>query len=107
MATDHNPHRYLFVITHTTLNTEPHPDKLTQTHLEKLEKARCFGKGNGQNVKGDKFRLYDDDGNLYYQGVMYDDGSEVQAFAPLQWGAYDAGCTTMRVQNARGGWDVL
>jgi hypothetical protein len=43
-----------------------------------------------------KFRLSDDDGNVYYVG--YYDGllkSEDEAFAPLDWAKPHAGCTTL------------
>lgn len=42
------------------------------------------------------FRLYDDDGKLYYEGRTADiNEDEERAFAPLDWATYKAGCTTM------------
>ena len=35
------------------------------------------------------FRLYDDDGELYYEGRCNEDGIELA----FDWGAIDAGCT--------------
>jgi len=44
-----------------------------------------------------EFRLYDDDGELYYEGLCYrlDKASEQGAFEPLDWAANEAGCTRM------------
>lgn len=43
-----------------------------------------------------KFRLYDDDGNLYYEGYS-DDNSSEKAFAPLDdYGMPNDGCTEIR-----------
>jgi hypothetical protein len=42
------------------------------------------------------FRLYDDDGNLYYEGRTNDiNEDEERAFAPLDWARHMAGCTYM------------
>jgi len=42
------------------------------------------------------FRLYDDDGKLYYEGRTADiNEDEERAFAPLDWARYKAGCTYM------------
>lgn len=45
-----------------------------------------------------RFRLLDDDCNVYYYGKMPDEdinGDETIAFAPLDWAMNDAGCTIM------------
>lgn len=48
-----------------------------------------------------EFRLYDDDGELYYEGLCKDldqqDGDS--AFGPLDWAMNDAGCTTMKYRK--------
>jgi hypothetical protein len=51
-----------------------------------------------------KFRLYDDDDELYYTGWLYnDDQALVQQFV-LDWAKADSGCTRIMV-NIRGkGW---
>lgn len=48
-----------------------------------------------------EFRLYDDDGILYYEGLCkdLDDQDEESAFGPLDWGMNDAGCTTMKYRK--------
>lgn len=48
------------------------------------------------------FRLYDDDGELYYEGVFgdaEDDNGDTQYDAVLNFGEYDAGCTTVKVNR--------
>lgn len=49
------------------------------------------------------FKLYDDDGNLYYTGLMseklYDAGEEI--FQPLDWAMVDSGCTGMKVNGPK------
>jgi hypothetical protein len=54
------------------------------------------------------FRLYDDDGILYYEGFCrgLKDASEEQAFAPLDWAANHAGCTRMDYKED-GKWKTL
>lgn len=77
---------------------------ITQDHIE----TNSVGVGedeNGNRVRtspneGDgltyDFKLYDDDGELYYEGLSGDImEDEERAFAPLEWGMQMAGCTTM------------
>lgn len=55
------------------------------------------------------FRLYDDDGNIYYEGEIDDvslNGDEDEAFAPLNFGEVDAGCTRMDFFE-NGKWQTL
>ena len=46
-----------------------------------------------------KFRLYDDDGTLCFEGVYdkatIDDNNPDEEFDPLEWAMGDAGCTYM------------
>jgi hypothetical protein len=58
----------------------------------------------------DEFRLYDDDGELYYEGLCLDldnqDGDS--AFQPLDWAMGDVGCTEMRHRKRGvGDWATL
>ncbi len=49
-----------------------------------------------------KFRMYDDDGNLYYEGRMTE-----ADFEPLDdFGRPDAGCTELRFLN-NNQWEIL
>jgi len=50
-----------------------------------------------------RFRLKDDDGEIYYGGWLYDDpGCNVQMIV-LEWGTWDSGCTTIEVKR-NGEW---
>ena len=51
-----------------------------------------------------RFRLYDDDDNLYYEGVFgdIDDGrGDTQYDAVLNWGKWMAGCTYIKVKRGQ------
>lgn len=50
-----------------------------------------------KNVCDHEFRLYDDDGELYYEGLCHrlDHAPEGSAFEPLDWAMNEAGCTRM------------
>jgi hypothetical protein len=56
-----------------------------------------------------KIKLYDDDGNLYYDG--WSDSifaEEDTAFAPLDWATRYAGCTYMKYKDPKTKeWKVL
>ena len=41
-----------------------------------------------------RFRLYDDDGELYYEGY-----SKIMSFGPLAWAREYAGCTEIKYKN--------
>ena len=56
--------------------------------------------------KGLKFRLYDDDKILYYEGRMVGDFEGVGDFDPLDWAMYNAGCTGMKTYY-KGKWEWL
>jgi hypothetical protein len=44
-----------------------------------------------------RFRLDDDDGELYYSGLLVDDDDAMSQDAALSFGMNDAGCTTIKV----------
>ena len=55
--------------------------------------------------EGEAFRLYDDDGNLYYEGRI---AGTYNGFEPLDWAMPYAGCTTIQYRHGRNGrWKVL
>lgn len=59
---------------------------------------------------GSRFRMYDDDGELYYSGriLIADDADGETAFAPLDdFGTPDAGCTEIRYLDDAGKWVTL
>lgn len=50
---------------------------------------------------GVKFRMYDDDGNLYYAGRISPKAADLNGFQPLDnFGTPNAGCTEIRYYNA-------
>jgi hypothetical protein len=56
-----------------------------------------------------KFKLFDDDGNLYYEGVIRRDwlnGDEEYAFSPHLFGHTDAGSSELHYEED-GKWKVL
>lgn len=51
----------------------------------------------------EKFRMYDDDGVLYFEGLS-DDATSQAAFAPLDdFGQPDSGCTEIRYYDKQTG----
>ena len=52
-----------------------------------------------------KFKLFDDDGELYYEGVATNQSSE-SAFEPLDWAMANDGCTDIKYFN-NGRWESL
>jgi len=56
--------------------------------------------------EGSKFRLYDDDDNLYYEGFIYGD-DKIHGFEPLDdFGMPNDGCTTIKYL-VDGNWKIL
>lgn len=54
-----------------------------------------------------KFRLSDDDGEIYFYGVSTDCRSEA-AFRPLdEFGKPGYGCTNIEYKNENGHWELL
>lgn len=52
-----------------------------------------------------RFRLLDDDNEVYYGGWLLDDVDCFIQDAVLEWGKYDSGCTTIQVkQEPNGEW---
>ena len=51
------------------------------------------------NLEEVEFRLYDDDGELYYEGMLHDDDECLNQEAALRWGEGDAGCTLIKVKR--------
>lgn len=88
--------------------------KVYYDHTEKKKvniRSRNFNQEQwGKLPKEEKtfFKLYDDDGNLYYDGFTSDiNESEEKAFAPLDWAMAYAGCTTMKYKDRNGQWQFL
>ena len=61
-----------------------------------------------KNGAGTKFRLFDDDNNLYYEGRLLGDPESEDGFGPLDdFGMPNAGCTYIEYKNANGKWEML
>ena len=87
---------------------------ITEDHLNKAaDPLNRTGRGNFMkaiaSVLPFQFRLYDDDGVLYFSGKCDnpEEYPEDQAFAPLDYGMADAGCTRMDYRRPGGGWQTL
>jgi hypothetical protein len=59
--------------------------------------------------KGTRFKIYDDDGELYYSGRFWSDGTNGDDdFGPLDdYGAPNAGATEIRYRDASGKYVTL
>jgi hypothetical protein len=57
---------------------------------------------------GHKFRLKDDDGELYYSGRLAGDRESEDGFGPLDdFGLPNAGCTEILYLTGEGKWETL
>ena len=59
--------------------------------------------------KGQPFKMYDDDGELYYEGRCIHDGDEESVFSPLNnFGMPNAGCTSIKYRDPKTGkWETM
>ena len=62
-----------------------------------------------KDIEGEttRWRVLDDDGEVYYSGVMRRDwaeGDETLAFHPLEWARPDAGACDIQLRSALGTW---
>lgn len=83
------------------------PHNMTETQQAKLDAASKRGTGaNTEDVR--KFRIYDDDGELYFTGILVGDWEE-WGFGPLDdYGAPDSGATEIRYLTDDGEkWESL
>ena len=99
-----------FSITHSSIEGDGMGDV-----LEKLAEPRFYGTSQaerdaakaGKLGKGTHFKLYDDDSNCYFTGYYFGDADSEDAFQPLDWAAYDAGCTYIKYRQPNGKYEVL
>lgn len=55
--------------------------------------------------KGEQFKMFDDDGELYYSGLIVGD---YDGFEPMDdFGMPNAGVTTIKYKGKSGEWEVL
>ena len=74
--------------------------KITKTFLEGESRAKSRGFETHAAKATHRFRLYDDDNELYFEGVSTSDSS----FAPLDsYGMPGFGCTSIRYWEKRNG----
>lgn len=60
-----------------------------------------------QHANAQPFRMYDDDGELYYEGLYVGEETE-DLFGPLDdFGMPNAGCTSIHYQSSDGTWSPL
>lgn len=64
------------------------------------EGAQQYCVNEGEKVR---FRMKDDDGEVYYSGWLLDDPDCINQESALSYGMYDAGCTTIEVKR-NGEW---
>lgn len=58
--------------------------------------------------KARPFRMKDDDGELYYEGMIVADPGSEEDFAPLDdFGMPNAGCTSIEYRGKNGEWEAL
>lgn len=55
---------------------------------------------------GKAFRLYDDDGELYYEGRFLMHPDHHTGFEPLDWAMPNVGCTEIKYRE-QGRWETL
>lgn len=77
--------------------------KITKDHIQTGREGytRC-DPGEKDLATPYPFRLFDDDGILYFEG----EASEKE-FGPLDWASYDSGCTSIQYLNGPGVWEQL
>lgn len=82
------------------------PRDITDAQVDQL-KAIAQGKRPAE-VKPVHFKMYDDDGVLYYEGHYVETGWPDGEFEPLDcFGMPNAGCTYMKVRMPSGRYEVV
>lgn len=79
------------------------PIRINETPLYGLERAM----GEDPTLTADgpplPFRMYDDDGELCYEGILNNDDAAANQIAALRWGEAMAGCTRIKIK-VNGQW---
>ena len=81
----------------TRLNYKSAPKSWLKEYADAHDTVRTALVQRFKESMTDEFRLFDDDGELYYEGLCkdLDDQDADSAFAPLDWAMNDVGCTRM------------
>ena len=87
----------LFTITHAIdwEEDDDHDADVQPLRCKALAEPQRHGRERvmARDPKGTPFRIYDDDGRLYFRGRYYGTGPDDEGFEPLSWAMYDSGCT--------------
>lgn len=90
--------------------SEPNPSNANAVGIVGPRSAKLTADEIIRHPQARRFRMKDDDGELYYEGVMVvtpEDGDEAE-FRPLDdFGMPNAGATIIEYQNADGNWEPL
>lgn len=88
----------------------PQPSNLNAVGIVGPRNAKMTAEEIIQHPQGRRFRMKDDDGEVYYEGIMVvtpEDGDEGE-FRPLwDFGMPNAGATTIEYEGPDGSWKVL
>jgi len=77
----------------------PHLGRTQWTYQQVLDFADPYEAENfAPEPHKTRWRMKDDDGEIYYGGWLYNDGHCVVQDLILKWGTYDSGCTTIEVK---------
>lgn len=79
---------------------------IDKDHIDGTEDGLSYGSGDfATTTPGEQFRMFDDDGELYYSGTIWGD---YDGFEPLDdFGMPNAGCTGIQYKNDKGEWKWL
>ena len=92
--------KYSWVITKDNLAESP-----LESSVGTLGPHNCSEPAEHIKARGTKFRMKDDDGEIYYYGFIYGD---YEGFEPLDdFGMPNAGCTSIEYKNKQGEWEAL
>lgn len=73
-------------------------DNIDDGHAVGVKGPHDCSMSDDEIKQGEKFRLLDDDGNIYYYGFI--NGSDYEGFEPLEdYGMPNAGCTEIQYKN--------
>lgn len=88
----------------------PRPSNANAVGMVGPRNAKLTAEDIMSHPQGRRFRMRDDDGELYYAGVMVilpEDGDEAE-FRPLDdFGTPNAGATTIEYQRPDGTWEPM
>ena len=79
---------------------------IDKDHIEGTADELSYGSiDTDTTAPGEQFRMFDDDGELYYSGSIWGD---YDGFEPLDdFGMPSAGCTGIQYKNDKGEWKWL